>query len=75
SIGNIWLASLLPVVSNAVIISVELYIFYSQPYWLGVLTVGAGELIAVTLVGCPLFRYVIERNKHLTDMIGASSKK
>lgn len=74
SIRNIWLASLLPVFSNALIISAELYIAFDQPYWLGVLTVGAGELIAVTLVGCPLFRFVIERNKPLMDIIGVSQK-
>lgn len=71
SIRNIWLASLLPVISNALIISAELYISFNQPYLLGVLTVGAGELIAVTLVGCPLFRFVVERNTSLSKIIGS----
>ena len=74
SLRNIWIASLLPVVSNAIIISAELYICYNQPMWLGVLTVGAGELIAVTLVGCPLFKLVIERSKPFMKLVSAKTK-
>ena len=62
SIKNIWLASLLPVISNAVIIAAELFIAFDQPIWLGMLTVGAGELVVVTVIGCPLFRFVLEKN-------------
>ncbi len=75
SVKNIWLASLLPVVSNALIIPAELYIAFGQPYWLGVLTVGAGELIVVTLVGCPLFKFVVERSKPLARLIAAKADK
>ena len=73
SIRNLWFASLLPVISNALIISAELYIAYGQPYWLGVLTVGAGELIVVTVVGCALFKLGVERNKSLMALIGATN--
>lgn len=75
SLKNIWLASLLPVVSNALIIAAELTISFNQPYWLGVLTVGAGELVAVTVVGCPLFRFVVERSKPLMSLIDAKPKR
>jgi uncharacterized membrane protein len=70
SVKNIWLASLLPVISNAIIIAIELFIAFDQPVWLGMLTVGVGELVVITMVGCPLFRYVVEKNGRLTEVLG-----
>ncbi len=75
SIKNIWIASLLPVISNAVIIGAELYFAFSQPLWLGILTVGAGELVVVTLIGCPLFRFVLQKNNSFNKIIGADKTK
>lgn len=75
SVKNIWLASLLPVISNAVIISIELYIAFAQPVWLGMLTVGAGELIVITIVGCPLFKFVLQKNKSFMKAIGSQRKE
>ncbi len=68
---RLWTASLLPVATNALIISAELYIAYSQPYWVGLLTVGFGELIAVTAVGCPLFHLLSHKNKQVMKIIRA----
>ena len=73
SIKNIWIASLLPVVSNAVIIGAELYFAFSQPLWLGMLTVGAGELIVITIIGCPLFRFVLQKNSSFKKLIGSDN--
>ena len=70
SVKNIWLASLLPVLSNAVIIGIELFIAFDQPIWLGMLTVGAGELVVITVIGCPLFRFILEKNSRLTALLG-----
>lgn len=74
SVKNIWLASLLPVVSNALIIGAELYFAFAQPLWLGMLTVGAGEIIVITIVGCPLFRFVLQKNKSFMQAIGSNKK-
>lgn len=72
-IKNIWLAALLPVVSNGVIIAVELYICYGAepPVWFNMLTVAAGEL-AVVIIGCVLFKAVLERNAKFMEIIGAN---
>ncbi|MGN0686566.1 MAG: QueT transporter family protein [Oscillospiraceae bacterium] len=75
NIKNIWVASLLPVVSNAIIIALELYVAFDEPIWLGMLTVGAGELIAVTVIGCTLFKLVIERSKPVMNIIVGKSPK
>ena len=70
SVKNIWIASLLPVISNAVIIAIELFIAFDQPIWLGMLTVGLGELAVITIAGCPLFRFVVEKNGSLVNVLG-----
>lgn len=71
SVKNIWLASLLPVISNAVIVAGELYLAFNEPIWLSMLTVGAGELIVITVIGVPLFKLVLERNKPFMELIGS----
>ena len=71
---NIWLASLLPVVSNGIIIAIELLVCYGSepPVWFNMLTVGAGELVVVTVIGCVLFKLVFERSSRLMNVIGAN---
>ena len=82
-IKNIWLASLLPVVSNGIIIAIELLVCYGSepPVWFNMLTVGAGEvlgcgilgyIVVVTIIGCVLFKLVFERSSRLMNVIGAN---
>ena len=71
SVKNIWAASLLPVASNAVIVGIELNIAFGEPIWMSVLTVGIGELAAVTVLGCVLFRFVLEKNGRFMSAIGS----
>ncbi len=73
-IRNIWVASLLPVVSNGIIIAIELFVCYGNepPLWFNMLTVAAEELAVVTIIGCPLFKLVFERNSRLMNIIGAN---
>lgn len=67
---NIWLASLLPVVANGLIVGFELYLC-GEPFWFSAATVALGELVVITIVGCPLFRFVLQRSKGLMNVIGA----
>jgi len=71
---SILLASLLPVVSNGIIIAIELFICYGNepPIWLNMITVGAGELVVVSIIGCALFKLVFERSGRLMKIIGAN---
>lgn len=73
-IRNIWVASLLPVVSNGIIIALELLVCYGNepPLWFNMLTIAAGELVVITIIGCPLFKLVFERSRRLMDIIGAN---
>ena len=59
SLMKLIIASILPVISNAFIVSIELGIAFDmfQPvvFWYNVLTVGFGEAVVLYLVGVPLF--------------------
>lgn len=51
----IWVASLWPVLANAVIVGSMLNIFFDLPLLLCMLEVGIGEFGVVTVMGVPLF--------------------
>lgn len=52
----IWVASLWPVIANAVIIGLMLNVFFKLPLILNMLQIGIGEFGVVTVVGVPLFK-------------------
>ena len=62
-------AILFPVISNAFIVAAELTTI-GEPYWLSVLTVGAGEL-AVMIAGYIIFM-LLKRRKSFFDLIKAT---
>ena len=72
SIKNIWVASLLPVISNGIIIGLELWLIYGEPLWFSMATVALGELGVITIIGCPLFRFVLEKNSPFMRAIKAN---
>lgn len=71
---NIWVASLLPVISNGLIVGFELYLC-GEPFWFSAGTVALGEFVVITIVGCILFRFGLERSYKLMNVIGADRKK
>lgn len=68
---HIAIAILFPVISNAFIVAAELYYFLQAPFWMCVLTVGAGEL-AVMIVGYILFMVLRRTRKNFGDIIRAN---
>ncbi|MBE6837703.1 MAG: QueT transporter family protein [Ruminococcus sp.] len=62
------IASLFPVISNGVIVGLELNYFFGQPLALSMLRVALGELVCVTLLGVILFR-VVSKNKQFMRII------
>jgi len=72
---NIWLASLLPVVTNAIIIGLMLHFLYELPLFFNIGMVGLGQFAVVTVIGAPLFKYVLEKNKAFMSIICAKSTK
>lgn len=61
-------ASVFPVISNGVIIGLELKYFYGAPFWLSLCQVALGELVCVTFVGVILFS-VLGKNKQFMRII------
>lgn len=73
-VKNIWVASLLPVVSNGLIVGLELYLC-GEPFWFSAATVALGELVVITVLGCLLFKLALERSSRFMSVIGADSAK
>ena len=66
---NIYVASLLPVISNGLIVGFELYLD-GEPFWFSAGTVALGEAVVVCFLGVLLFKLVFEKNSHLMSLIG-----
>lgn len=56
------IASLFPVITNAFIVSAELYFFMSYPFWVSVLQISVGEFISCAILGNILL-FSIRKNK------------
>lgn len=71
---NIYLAALLPVLSNGVIVGTELTIVLGKPIWLNMLTVALGELAAVGIIGVVVFKLIFDKNPAMLRVIGSTRK-
>jgi uncharacterized membrane protein len=70
-IKNMWVSSLLPVVTNAFFVGIMLTYFIGVPFplWQNALFVGLGQLAVITVIGVPLFKFGLEKNKRIMEMI------
>ncbi len=74
-IKNIYLGALMPVVSNAILVSIELYLSLNiAPVWLSMITVGLGEAAVLYLIGIPLM-ISINKNNTLLQLIDSEEKE
>jgi uncharacterized membrane protein len=64
-IKNPKLAPLPPVLINAFGVSIYLHILFDLPYWITVLYIGIGEVIACYILGYPLLILLIKNKKRL----------
>lgn len=71
---NIYLAALLPIVSNGIIVGTELTIAFGTPIWLNMLSVAFGELVVVGIIGIIVFKMLFETNSALPRVIGSTRK-
>lgn len=67
---NIYIASLFPVVFNGVIVALELYFAFKEPFLLSMGSVALGEAV-VMVVGIIAFK-LLERNEGFMKMIDAN---
>ena len=69
---NIYIASLLPVVSNGLIVGFELKLC-GEPFWFSAGTVALSEVIIICIIGTALFK-LLERNGFLMKNLIGSTK-
>lgn len=65
---NIYIASLMPVIVNAVIVGAELKLAFKLPLFLSMGQVALGEFVCVSVLGIVIFK-VFEKNKKFMDII------
>ncbi len=65
---NLYIASLAPVFTNAIIVGLELTISFKTPFWLNAIEVAAGEFVCVSLVGVIIFK-LLEKNAKFMKLI------
>ncbi len=65
---NLYLASLAPVITNALIVGAELYFVFDMPYWLSAFQVAVGEFACVSILGVIVFKS-FEKNKRFMELI------
>ncbi len=70
---NVFIAAILPIVSNGIIVGTELHLF-GEPLWFSMASVALGELIIVGIVGTLIFKFVFEKNAFLMKLIGSTRK-
>ena len=68
---NLFLAALLPVVSNGVIVGIELYLC-GEPLWFSMVSVAISELIIIGIIATMIFKLVFEKNRVLMNIIGST---
>jgi uncharacterized membrane protein len=64
----LFVASLFPVVANALLVGWELNLVSDSPFWAMALSVGLGEFAVVSLFGVPLYSF-LGKNKAFMHMI------
>ena len=78
-VKNIWLAGMLPVITNAIIVGAMLTYFsgfeiysdfgLSPSFILNAAFVALGQFVVIVLVGVPMFKFGFERNKKFMDIL------
>lgn len=65
---NIYVASLMPVIINGIIVGLELYLAVDMPLFLSMIQVAAGEFVCVTILGVSIFK-LLSKNKKFMQII------
>lgn len=60
---NLFIATLWPTICNGLIIGAELYFISKLPFFLSAGEVALGEFIVVTLIGYPIFTFILKNEK------------
>lgn len=70
-VKNVFIAALLPVISNGILVGIELTLAFGDPVWINMGCVALGEII-VMAAGAVIFKFVFEKNAPLMRLIGST---
>lgn len=70
---NLFTASIWPTI-NCVFVGAELHFISKLPFWLTTLQVALGEFVVVTIIGYPVFKYLILKNKNVLGVLKIKNK-
>lgn len=70
-VKNVFVAALLPVISNGILVGIELTLAFGDPVWINIGSVALGELIAMA-AGAVIFKFAFEKNAPLMRLIGST---
>ena len=73
-VKNVFLAAIFPIVSNGIIVGIELFLCGAPLLWFSMGTVALCELIVVGVVGTVIFKFIFEKNRVLIKLIGSTRK-
>ena len=66
---SLLIASLGPVISNAIIVGWELNYLFQTPFWMNALYVGIGEFLVVTVFGSAVVNKIMKNNKVVEKLL------
>lgn len=66
---NLLVATLWPTIINAIFVGAELFYVLNLPFWFNFATVAIGEFLMMTIIGYPLFKFVLFKNKSFVEAI------
>ncbi len=69
---NIYLAALLPIVSNGIIVGIEITVLEGTPLWFNMLSVAFSELLIVGVIGIVIFKLIFDTNSAMPRVIGST---
>ncbi|MBR6102001.1 MAG: QueT transporter family protein [Ruminococcus sp.] len=70
--ADLFVSSLFPVVSNALLVGLELKIVFGDPFWINAGYIAIGELVCISLLGVIVFK-ALEKNAGFMKLIAAET--
>lgn len=68
---KLWLATIFPVVFNAIIVGLELHFVLGLPFWLSAGQVALGQFVVISLIGYAVFMN-LRKNKRFLEVVRAN---
>lgn len=65
----LFISTFIPVISNAIIVGLEIYYLDEVPFWIGASQVALGEIIAVSVIGYAIFM-IFGKRPYLQKLLG-----